>query len=241
VRDFDELLERLQQARDARDVRVRSLRFLKERIRFDGGCIVCPRARAPSGSVFIGIAPARARLWEESATRYAADLAKGVTAMERQGGAFIDTHVYSDGERSRLRFFRELVRPQQIRSQLIARSSFRGQTVSQLFAFRRSDWEFTRSELKRVVPLLKLIGMAEMAFERPARSLSREGSLAARAQQVAIHVANGLTNAEIALLLGTSVNTVRNQVHAILAKLALSSRAELAAWAHRSGAPHDQR
>jgi len=46
---------------------------------------------------------------------------------------------------------------------------------------------------------------------------------------VAVHVAEGLSNREIAVALGKSVATVKNQVSAILAKFHVPSRARLIA------------
>ena len=51
-----------------------------------------------------------------------------------------------------------------------------------------------------------------------------------REAEVARLVADGLTNREIALVLGTSPHTVRNQLSRIFERLGVSSRLELAMW-----------
>jgi DNA-binding NarL/FixJ family response regulator len=59
--------------------------------------------------------------------------------------------------------------------------------------------------------------------------------LSAREREVLSHVANGLTNKEIASELILSEHTVRNHVSRILDKLGLSRRAEAASYAARHG------
>jgi len=54
--------------------------------------------------------------------------------------------------------------------------------------------------------------------------------LTTREFEVARHVADGLTNAEIGALLFVSPKTVSTHIEHILAKLGVSRRAEIAAW-----------
>lgn len=60
---------------------------------------------------------------------------------------------------------------------------------------------------------------------------SERAPLTRREVEVVAFVERGLTNREIARSLGISPATVKNHVHAILAKLELSCRTEAAAWA----------
>ena len=53
-------------------------------------------------------------------------------------------------------------------------------------------------------------------------------TLSRRERQVAELISRGATNAQIAAMLGTSVQTVKNQVHSIMMKLGLRTRLELA-------------
>ena len=62
-----------------------------------------------------------------------------------------------------------------------------------------------------------------------------EGELTAREREVAALVADGLTNAELARRLYISPKTAAVHVSNILAKLGMSSRTEVAAWAVRTG------
>lgn len=62
-----------------------------------------------------------------------------------------------------------------------------------------------------------------------------EGELTAREREVAVLLAEGLTNSELAARLYISPKTAAVHVSNILMKLQMSSRAEVAAWAVRSG------
>jgi DNA-binding NarL/FixJ family response regulator len=62
-----------------------------------------------------------------------------------------------------------------------------------------------------------------------------EGALTTREREVATLLAEGLTNGQIAQRLYISAKTASVHVSNILAKLGMSSRAEVAAWAAREG------
>ena len=64
-----------------------------------------------------------------------------------------------------------------------------------------------------------------------------EGELTAREREVAALLSEGLTNGELARRLYISPKTVAVHVSNILMKLHLSNRAEVAAWAVRTGWP----
>ena len=67
----------------------------------------------------------------------------------------------------------------------------------------------------------------------------REGlpKLTSRQRQVAAHVAAGLSNKEIADRLVLSEGTVANHIEAILKRLQLRNRVQVAVWAARHGLP----
>ena len=66
-------------------------------------------------------------------------------------------------------------------------------------------------------------------------SARSDGELTSREQEVAALLADGLTNGQLADRLFISPKTAAVHVSNILAKLGLSSRAEIAAWAVRHG------
>jgi non-specific serine/threonine protein kinase len=85
-----------------------------------------------------------------------------------------------------------------------------------------------------------LLALAERRLSEARRGAGRMLFLAGepltvREYEVAELIADGLTNAQIAASLGVALRTVSAHVEHILAKLAASRRAEVAAWvAHRS-------
>ena len=62
-----------------------------------------------------------------------------------------------------------------------------------------------------------------------------------REREIAVLVARGLTNREIAEQLVLSVRTVETHVGRVLAKLGLRTRGQLTAWAHEEGLMSDVR
>ena len=82
--------------------------------------------------------------------------------------------------------------------------------------FRRDEIDALLRRLERVAP-------------------QDDGELTAREREVAVLVARGMTNAALAKALYISPRTAAVHVSNILAKLGLTNRSELAAWAVRSG------
>ena len=69
--------------------------------------------------------------------------------------------------------------------------------------------------------------------------VTSEGELTAREREVAALLSEGLTNGELGRRLYISPKTVAVHVSNILMKLHLSNRAEIAAWAVRTGVVQD--
>ncbi|QSB14420.1 AAA family ATPase [Natronosporangium hydrolyticum] len=82
----------------------------------------------------------------------------------------------------------------------------------------------------QLVELRRRLDPAQVAGE------ADDGPLTAREQEVAVLIGEGLTNAEIARRLVISRKTVAVHVSHILAKLAMSSRTQVAAWVARGDA-----
>ena len=98
-------------------------------------------------------------------------------------------------------------------------------------------------------PLCENFRQRALAMIPPAKPLSPQkiinrefGGLTRRERQVAVVVAQGLSNQQIADELVVSVKTVEAHISRILSKLGFSSRAQIAAWAVDKGlapAPQD--
>jgi non-specific serine/threonine protein kinase len=83
--------------------------------------------------------------------------------------------------------------------------------------------------------------MRHVALDSPRRAAKAhyEG-LTARERMVAVHIAIGETNREIAEALILSERTIETHVANILSKLGFSSRAQIAAWAVKKGLSQGQ-
>jgi DNA-binding CsgD family transcriptional regulator len=138
-----------------------------------------------------------------------------------------------------------IVRPQGIRRQIAARLSFRDELLGGIHLCRHDrSPAFADGELDKVRMLVPAIAIALAALRtsvpasQPSQSVSNESglrsrldALSVRERQVVDMVMHGFRNGEISEALGTSPNTVRNQLSRIFDKLGASSRTELAVWA----------
>ena len=89
------------------------------------------------------------------------------------------------------------------------------------------------------------LGMAPLREEADALAAALRGDapgpLTRREREVAAHVADGLTNKQIAALLHISERTAESHVQHILSKLGFTSRARIATWVTAHGSARDQR
>jgi non-specific serine/threonine protein kinase len=77
----------------------------------------------------------------------------------------------------------------------------------------------------------------ELARGNGVNGESSHGPLTPRENEVAVLLAHGLSNKQIASELAVSLGTVRSHVDHILTKLGLHSRAQVAVWAIQRGSP----
>jgi DNA-binding CsgD family transcriptional regulator len=75
---------------------------------------------------------------------------------------------------------------------------------------------------------------ADMAAQRSPTPAQRHPRLTARQRQVLDLLANGMSNRQIARALGISEKTVKNHMHAIFSRLAVSHRTQAALYAART-------
>lgn len=95
---------------------------------------------------------------------------------------------------------------------------------------RAGGRRFSSIETDLLFPVAPAIGAAVAALHsRHRQPLNHEltKKLSARELEIVELVARGLSNKEISTVLGSSANTVRNQLHAIFRKLSISCRTEL--------------
>jgi DNA-binding CsgD family transcriptional regulator len=235
-----ELVEFSHDAKDAAALTGFTLERLRTVVRWDGAIFACLPCRVGHAVV------RRSRRLDgidlESAFRhYVENLARmrrevnRVRAAERAGArALLDTDLFGERERERLFFYREIGRPIRLVNMLIAPITFRGRPIARMLLTRNgASRPFVARDVERVQPLLPAIGVAHAALAA-CRRTRNDVALTARERQIADLVAAGYRNEDIATVLGTSRNTVRNQLAMLFDKLGVTNRAELASVLARS-------
>jgi predicted ATPase/DNA-binding CsgD family transcriptional regulator len=87
----------------------------------------------------------------------------------------------------------------------------------------------------RASTLAQAVSLIEVLSVESTQGELSSGALTPREREVAVLLARGLTNKQIATMLVVSPATIRTHVEHILAKLDLRSRAQVAAWASQHG------
>ncbi len=153
-------------------------------------------------------------------------------------------------ELRRLPLYVDFYRPERTADQLLTVLELKGRLSSVLF-FNRTRPGFSARDRALADLLVPHLTQAMARRERYAalvasarhverfgdleeRGLARLPELTAREQQVAVHVAEGATDREIARNLGISARTVHKHLGHIYRKLGLTNRAGLSALVHRS-------
>ncbi len=161
------------------------------------------------------------------------------------GDAYWNGHVDQDQEE--LRGVREGLG---VRSAINVVIEVNGERRGVLSAISSRDEKFGEQDLKFLQAVAAWVGMvvdraelseamAARAFQQGQRRAAEEvGRLTARQLEVAACVAEGLTNEEIADRLVLVNGTVANHVQAILTRLGLRNRTQIAAWAVERGLFH---
>lgn len=159
--------------------------------------------------------------------RYQRELFPLTTAAQREG-VVRDDDVLGP-RRRRLAYYRHVVEPQRGTSSLFAHLSLGGRPVGHLL-LGRAGGTFGSTDLARVRQWLDplSLGAAAMAWHvSPCRADRPTPGVSLREGEVLRLVQLGYTNPEIARALGTSPNTVRNQVSSLLQKIGATTRSEL--------------
>lgn len=237
-----ELLEFSHDAKDGRALSAFTLERLQSLTPWDGAICACLPYRSDADAAIIRHPdPARLtasfRHYVENQPRMRRELQRVRAAERMSRGAILDSDIFSSGERERLVFYDEIGRPLRIVNLLAARVMFRGRPLARLILMRSGrSRPFGARDVERILPLLPAIGVAHAALQSCARApSSSKVALSPRERQIAELVAAGYRNPDIAAVLGTSRNTVRNQLAALFERLSVTNRAELVALLARSG------
>lgn len=223
-------------AADVATFRHAALRRVACFIGADGGSLMPmphpPVRDHPQVAAQLDVDPRLYARFVDNRIRYWRALHRVVAALVTDG-AVVDTEVYSRRERERLEPYADTVIPAGITSILCAPVGFQGCATMLLCLNRHARAaKFGRRHAARLRAVVPLIGLVDAAVA--ARSAARSAQtclrvLSPRERQVGALIHGGLQNKEIAVLLGTSAETVRKQTRAIYHKLEVEGRVQLVA------------
>ena len=144
--------------------------------------------------------------------------------------------VLCEAEWHALELYRTVARPYDIEHYMLTPLIARDRIIGVVAACRRPGaCAFGDDDLAAMEGVSALVAMAVAWMCDRDRELGHLlQQLAPRQQQIATFVAKGLSNHDIAAMLGVSVNTVKKQLKTMFRKLGVSRRAELA-WIATAG------
>jgi DNA-binding CsgD family transcriptional regulator len=185
---------------------------------------------------FLGKSHEQIVFWQRHAEHYVPDVVSLANAARKADHVVLDREVYSARERDRLAMYAEYLRPYCVDSSLVAFMAA-GQRYTHVLALgrRRRSTEFcgrhaeTLRRLHGTLALTTRLAWSTAGEHGSAGGLETFARLSPREREVCQLLSRGLRNAEIAAVVGTSINTVRNQLASIFRKLEVTTRAELAA------------
>jgi DNA-binding CsgD family transcriptional regulator len=162
---------------------------------------------------------------------YGEELSAVFDVARRMGGVTVDVDVLGDDLR-KTRVFREFIGPHDGRCTLVGILAFGGDVFGTIALGRRRGG-YGAAERERLAALLPALSVCEAAMQRRDEAWA---TLTEREREVVRGLRLGYTNGEIAVSLGTSVNTVRNQMRSVFRKLGATTRAEAVALSLGYGA-----
>lgn len=142
------------------------------------------------------------------------------------GGVAVDTDVFGT-KLDRLSYYQELMRPHRGRSTAVVYLTARGSVLAGV-ALGRCTTGFRSRELAYLRAVTPVMTLCEALVQRraPVADPQQSASLSAREREVLGYLHLGYTNQQIAVALGTSACTVRNQLSRAYEKLGVANRAE---------------
>lgn len=159
---------------------------------------------------------------------YVAELEPLRREAARTRNVVSDIDVHSPATLAKKAYHRELTVPEGGVESVVAYLNWRGCTSAAVMLGSRKQ-RFSAAAKAALNSLTAALSLVVAAAPSALDASPAGAVLTPREQAVLAYVEAGLSNADIARCLGSSVNTVRNQVASILRKLELSSRVEAAA------------
>jgi DNA-binding CsgD family transcriptional regulator len=160
--------------------------------------------------------------------QYGRDMEPVVRASLVAGGVSLDKR--SSSHRSRLAIYNDILVPSQIRQGMFCHVELGGKTLALCILARTSKESMSDRSAATVRSLLPVFELGDRVLGRRPPVPEEEppiAGLSPREREVTDLLTLGYTNPEIAMALGSSVHTVRNQVASIFRKAGASTRAEL--------------
>jgi DNA-binding CsgD family transcriptional regulator len=143
------------------------------------------------------------------------------------GSVVVDRDVFSLRDRSRMGFYSEIIGPLGIATFLTGMLVVRGRSLG-LVQIARATSLFKSRNIEQLRLALPVLALGEAVRDHHHNRSSLAG-LTEREREIVEYARLGFTAAEIGSALGTSINTVRNQLARLYRKLGVANRAELVA------------
>lgn len=243
------LLEVATSAASQQEFRREALRWIDHHVGFDSALLGEAKPVGDAdGPEIVGFDAAFLARFAAAPARYAPALAGIMSASMEVAAPVRDVDVYSSSQRARMPFYNEVIGPKGSRVMLVATLVIAGTPRGSLQISRNARGTTFRDRelaiVRTIQPILALgdglhrphaVSAATVAPAAPRAPVDDLPRLSPRERDVLEYLSLGLTNAEIALACGTSINTVRNQVASLLRKVGAASRTELVALALGAG------
>ncbi len=226
---IDELIYLATSSRTRNQFRSAAVRWLDATVGFDFGYFgKVPDPAADPAPMLHNCSSRQVQQYRAESARYLPDTLDLIHRAHQRGGVGRDEELLA-GREGHCVLNEEILRPQGVHEMVTACGTVAGRPTSYFHIARGSRGaRFGARELAiigRAAPVFALGDALTRDDER--QSIAPDIKLTARERQVIEYLVAGLTNREIAALLGTSHHTVRNQLAAVFAKLGASTRAEL--------------
>jgi DNA-binding CsgD family transcriptional regulator len=160
--------------------------------------------------------------------QYGKDMEPVVQDSLARGGVSVDRRSLS--RRSRLAFYADILQPTRVREGMFCTVELGGRDLAMCLMNRSSRGRLSDQSAATVRALLPVFMLGDRVLAKRKQPRDEEqpiAGLTAREREVTELLTLGYTNPEIAMALGSSVFTVRNQVASIFRKAGASTRAEL--------------
>jgi DNA-binding CsgD family transcriptional regulator len=172
--------------------------------------------------------------WDE---QYGQEMLPVVQASMALGGISIDNQGVRN--RSHLAFYADIMIPTRVHEAMCSNVELGGEMLNVFILGRSSRERISERSVTTIRTLLPVFMLGDRLLGKRDQPVEQElpvAGLSPREREVTELLTLGYTNREIAMALGSSIHTVRNQVASIFRKAGASTRAELVGLVKRPAA-----